>query len=270
MAEVDTKFVGPVPELYDRFMVPMLFVPYAADMAASAAALHPKSVLETAAGSGVVTRALAPLLDASARYVVTDLNPPMVERAKAMQPADARLEFRPADALDLPFANAEFDAVCCQFGVMFFPDRVKGYHTARRVLKPGGVFLFNAWDSLAHNDFARVVHETIGAFYPGNAPEFFARTPHGYHDAALIGADLSAAGFGAVTVRHVAHESRAASARDAAMAYCQGTPMRMEIAARGADDLEPVTDRVEAALIKAFGTGPIAGKMQALVAEARA
>jgi SAM-dependent methyltransferase len=270
MSETNTKFTGPVPELCDRFMVPMLFAPYAADMAAAVAALNPRAVLETAAGSGVVPRALAPLLARDARYVVTDLNPPMLERARAMQPQDARLTFQPADALDLPFEAASFDVVCCQFGVMFFPDRVKGFRAALRLLKPGGVFLFNAWDSLAENDFARTVDAEIRAFYPANPPDFFARTPHGYHDPGQIRADLAGAGFGKVSLRHVAHASPAASARDAATAYCQGTPMRMEIAARGEADLVPVTDRVAAALTARFGAGPITGKMQALVVEARA
>lgn len=270
MPQTDAIFTGPVPELYDRFMVPMLFDPYAADMASAAAALLPMAVLETAAGSGAVTRALAPLLPATARYVVTDLNAPMLDRAKAQQPADTRLQFLPADAQDLPFPPASFDVVCCQFGVMFLPDRIKGYRAALRVLKPGAPFLFNAWDSLADNDFARVVHEAVAAFYPANPPAFFARTPHGYHDEARIRADLSAAGFARVAIRRVPQISRAASARDAAVAYCQGTPMRMEIAARGAEDLGPVTARVEAALAQRFGTGPITGKMQALVVDARA
>lgn len=137
-------------------------------------------------------------------------------------------------------------------------------------MKPGAPFLFNAWDSLAENDFARAVHGAAAAFYPANPPAFFARTPHGYHDEARIKADLTAAGFTHMSIRRVAQESRAASARDAAVAYCQGTPMRMEIAARGADDLGPVTAYVEAALAQRFGTGAITGKMQALVVQARA
>ena len=270
MAETDSKFAGPVPEVYDRLMVPMLFQPYADEMAALVAALNPRAVLETAAGSGVVTRVLAPLLGSETRYVVTDLNPPMLERAKARQGAGSRIEWLAADALDLPFAAASFDAVCCQFGVMFFPDRVQGYREALRVLKPGAPFLFNAWDSLAHNDFALAVWDAIVAYYPDNPPDFFPRVPHGYFDEGRIRADLAAAGFAMVSVETVAHESRVAQARDAAVAYCQGTPIRMEIVARNPDGLAAVMDLVEAALIKRFGAGPIAGKTQALVVEARA
>ena len=126
----------------------------------------PETVLETAAGSGVVPRALAPLLDAEARYVVTDLNQPMLDRAIARQAADTRIVWQQADALKLPFEDESFDAVCCQFGVMFFPDRVAGYQEALRVLRPGGRFFFNVWDSIQQNDFARVVTEAAGKLFP--------------------------------------------------------------------------------------------------------
>ncbi|MEO6300463.1 MAG: methyltransferase domain-containing protein [Paracoccaceae bacterium] len=268
MAQTDLSFVGQVPEVYDRFMVPMLFQPYAEDMAARVALLKPHAVLETAAGSGVVTRLVAPLLAPDARYVVTDLNPPMLERAKARQPQDARIEWLAADALDLPFEAASFDALCCQFGVMFFPDRVKGYREALRVLKPGAPFLFNAWDSLAHNDFAAAVWDAVMVYYPDNPPDFFPRVPHGYFDEGRIRADLASAGFGTVSVAVVAHKSPVAQARDAAVAYCQGTPLRMEIIKRDPVALATVTDFVEAALVERFGTGPIVGKIQALVVEA--
>ena len=130
MLATDKVFAGSIPELYDNVLVPLIFEVYAADMAGRVTEQPVHDVLETAAGSGVVTRALAPLLAADARYVVTDLNPPMLERARARQGDDPRLTWQPADALDLPFPDASFDAVCCQFGVMFFPDRIKGYAEA--------------------------------------------------------------------------------------------------------------------------------------------
>ncbi len=270
MAERDTQFIGPVPEIYDRFMVPLIFQPYAEDMAARVAALRPGSVLETAAGSGAVTRVLAPLLAAEARYVASDLNPPMLERARAMQPQDARMEWSALDAQHLNFADESFDVVFCQFGAMFFPHRRKAYAEALRVLKPGGTFLFNAWDSLAQNEVPATVWETILASYPDDPPDFFTRIPHGYHDEGLIRADLAEAGFGDVTVETVTRHSHAPSARDAAVALCMGTPIRMEILARSPDGLEEMTDRAEAALRARFGDGPIAGRIQALVVTARA
>ena len=269
MKPSDSNFSGPVPDIYDRFMVPMIFQPYAEDMAARVAALTPLQVLEIAAGSGVVTRALAPLLDPGARYVVSDLNPAMLEQAKARQPPDARIEWAVADALDLPFADGRFDVVCCQFGAMFFPDKVKGYAQVRRVLQPGAPFLFNVWDSLAHNLVAATVWEAMLAYYPVDPPDFFARVPHGYCDASRITLDLAAAGFAEVLIETVTRESVSPSARDAAVAMCMGTPLRMEIAARDPDGLAKVTDHVEAALRQRFGDGPVKGEIQALVVMAR-
>src|SRR3954470_15699369 len=103
MLETDKVFAGSIPENYDRFMVPLIFEPYAADIARRAAAFSPNAILETAAGTGVVTRALAPKLPQGARYVVTDLNQPMVDYAASRQPHDTRIEWRRADALALPF-----------------------------------------------------------------------------------------------------------------------------------------------------------------------
>ncbi|MGV8986769.1 MAG: class I SAM-dependent methyltransferase [Cypionkella sp.] len=266
----DSKFVGPVPEIYDRFMVPLVFEAYAVEMAARVAALRPGAILEIAAGSGVVTRALAPLLAAGARYVVTDLNPPMLDQAKARQPPDDRIEWAVADALSLPFAKAEFDVVCCQFGAMFFSDKTKGYGEVLRVLKPGAPFVFSVWDSMAHNVVTEVVCEVVRKHYPANPPDFFERVPFGYFNPAQIKADLGAAGFSDVTIDTVTRESRAPTARDAAVALCMGTPLRMAILERDPEGLGGVTDLVEAALRQRYGAGPICAKMQALVVVARA
>ena len=269
MAETDVKFVGPIPEVYDALMVPLVFLPYAEDMAARVAALGPGQVLETAAGSGAVTRALAPLLAADARYVVSDLNGAMLDKARARQGEDGRIEWLVADALDLPFADGRFDVLCCQFGAMFFPDRRKGYAEALRVLKPGAPFIFNVWDSLAHNAIPATMWSAVQAHYPVNPPTFFERMPHGYFDPAVIRGDLEAVGFGPITIETVTRESRAGSAREAAMALTQGTPLRMELAQRDPEGLEAVTDAAEAALRERYGNGPIAGKIQALVVTAR-
>ena len=145
MSASDKAFTGSIPENYDRNMVPLIFESYAQDMARRAAALSPRDVLETAAGSGAVTRALTAKLSADARYVATDLNPSMLDYAATRQNGDKRITWRQADEQALPFDDATFDLVCCQFGAMFFPDRPSGYREAKRVLKPGGTFLFNVW-----------------------------------------------------------------------------------------------------------------------------
>jgi ubiquinone/menaquinone biosynthesis C-methylase UbiE len=228
----------------------------------SVAAAAPQAVLETAAGTGVVTRALAHKLGSDAHYVVTDLNQPMLDYAAQRQQADDRITWQQADALHLPFADASFDVVCCQFGVMFFPDRIAGYAEARRVLRPGGRFLFNVWDRIQENEFAYVVTEAAGKMFPSDPPMFLARTPHGYHQVDRIRRDLSETGFADVRIATLADTSRAPSPRHPALAYCQGTPLRNEIETRDARALERVTDCAEQAIVSRFGTGPVAGKIQ--------
>jgi ubiquinone/menaquinone biosynthesis C-methylase UbiE len=267
VANVDKVFAGSIPELYERLMVPLIFEPYVRDLATRLAKTKPDAVLETAAGTGVLTRAIASALPA-ARMTVTDLNQPMLDQAKRRQPADSRIAWKQADALALPFEDRSFDAVACQFGVMFFPDKVQGYKEARRVLKPGGHFFFNVWDRIEENDFADVITQELAVVFPNDPPRFMARTPHGYHDEKQIRQELKAAGFTNVSFDAVDARSKAASPRDPAVAYCQGTPLRSEIEARGAPGLEEATNKAADAMARKFGTGAVDGRIRALVISA--
>ena len=268
MAGSDAVFAGSIPDMYDRLMVPLIFALYAQDLARRAAQAHPDTVLEVAAGTGVVTRALGRALG-KARIVATDLNQPMLEFARARHPQAGLIEWRQADALDLPFTDRSFDAVICQFGAMFFPDKQQGYREARRVLKPGGTYLFNVWDRIEDNEFADVVTIALAGMFPDDPPRFLARTPHGYHDAAQIERELRAAGFDDVQCEAVDAISRSASALEPAVAYCQGTPLRNEIEARDPAGLERATRAAEAALTRKFGSGPLEGRIRAHVFSAR-
>src|SRR5471030_1649210 len=254
MLETDKVFAGSIPENYDGYMVPLILQPFAADLAQRAASFSPSAVLETAAGTGVVTRALAPKLSAGASYIVTDLNQPMLDYAASRQPHDTRIKWRQADALALPFENAAFDLVCCQFGAMFFPYRSSGYREAKRVLKSGGQFLFNVWDRIEENVFADDVTNALAKMFPNDPPRFLARTPHGYYDTALIRSELEDAGFSRVVIETRAEQSRASSPRVPAIAYCQGTPLRNEIEARDPGKLEAATDYAESAIADRHGT----------------
>lgn len=260
----DKTFAGSIPEIYDTLLVPLIFEPYARDLAARVARLAPREVLETAAGTGVVTSALVSQLSEQCRIVASDLNQPMLDRA-ALKPVLAdRVTFRQADALALPFEDRKFDAVMCQFGAMFFPDRIKGYREARRVLKPRGHLLFNVWDRIGTNDFTNAVHQSLATVFPNDPPTFLARVPHGYHDVDRIRADLKAAGFMDVSIETVDHSSKAASPRQPAIAFCQGTPIRNEIDARGGS-LDAATDAAAALLAQRFGDGAINGRIRAHV-----
>jgi ubiquinone/menaquinone biosynthesis C-methylase UbiE len=267
MAATDKVFSGSIPEIYDRLMVPLIFEPYARDLAGRIAKAEPTRVLETAAGTGVLTRALAARLPAHSGITATDLNEPMLAQAGKTL-SDRRVAWQPADALALPFGDGSFDVVACQFGAMFFPDKVKGYAEARRVVKNGGRFFFNVWDRIEDNEFADVVTQALATVFPHDPPRFMARIPHGYNDQDQIRSDLKAAGFADVTIDAVEHRSRAPSPREAAIAYCQGTPLRSEIEARGAPGLEAATEVASEALARRFGSGAVDGKIRALVISA--
>lgn len=269
MATDDTAFEGSIPEFYDRFMVPLIFECYARDMVRRVAALNPHRVLEAAAGTGAVTRAMSAALSGT-DIVATDLNQAMIDHAAARHPNASRVRWQQADALALPFADASFDAVVCQFGAMFFPDKVKGYGEARRVLKPGGTYLFSVWDRIADNEFADVVTQALARMFPADPPRFLARTPHGYHDADRIRDDLEAAGFRAISIEGVDDTSDAASPRDPAVAYCHGTLLRNEIEERAPGGLARATDAATQALAERFGTGKVSGRIRALMITASA
>lgn len=262
MSGADRIFAGPMPALYERYLAPLLFGDYAIDLARRAVAMAPARVLETASGTGVVSRALSRALPPEVEITATDLNQAMVDFAAA-QPGLERVTWGQADAQKLPFGDGSFDAVLCQFGAMFFPDRQAAYREARQVLTAGGHFLFSVWDRLEKNEFDQLVSEAVAALFPENPPQFLARTPHGYHDTAVIERDLRAAGFTHIRIETIPKLSRAGSPRDPAIGLCQGSPLRSEIEVRAPDRLEEATAAAAAALATRFGPGPIEAKMQA-------
>lgn len=267
---IENKFAGSIPELYDHLFVPLIFEHYAADIAERVRARAPSRILEIAAGTGAVTRALASATPATTSIVATDLNQAMLDRAAAVG-TSRPVTWRQADAMQLPFPDDAFDAVVCGFGAMFFPDKAQAYAETRRVLAPGGFFIFSVWDRIADNEFADVVTTSLASAFPADPPRFMARTPHGYHDADVIVRDLAGGGFTAKPeLCTIAARSRAASPRIVAMAYCQGTPIRNEIEARDAARLDEATDVAAAAVAARFGHRELDSKIQAHVVIVRA
>jgi ubiquinone/menaquinone biosynthesis C-methylase UbiE len=266
MSQADAAFLGSIPALYEKNLVPMLFAPYARDLCDRVAALAPRRILEIAAGTGAVTRTLRQRLP-DAAITATDLNPAMLETGKRL--GGEGVDWRQADACDLPFPDQSFDVVICQFGAMFFPDKLKAYAEARRVLAPGGALVFNVWDSLQQNDLARDVTAAVVELYASDPPTFVARTPHGYFDVSKITGELAAAGFQDIAVEGVRLPS-VCTAQQAAQGFCEVTPMRAEIEGRKNPPLEDVTRHATEALEKRYGAGEISADMHAFVFTARA
>ncbi|MGA8846291.1 MAG: methyltransferase domain-containing protein [Nocardioides sp.] len=258
--EDDRAFIGTVPDLYEALMVPMIFEQGAADLAQEIAALDPSDLLEIAAGTGVLTRAVVARCP-GARIVATDLNEPMLAIAARTVPEGSNVVWKCADAQQLELADDSFDVVACQFGVMFFPDRPQAFAEARRVLRDGGTYALNTWDSLATNDFARVITEALVAAAPQEPLLFMERTPHGLHDEELLRSELAGVGFSSVTCEWVEGVSRSTAA-DAALAYCQGTPMRGMLDAHSSLDPETGTRLGAEALLARYGPGPIEGRIR--------
>lgn len=265
MSDTDKIFAGSIPQIYDEYLVPLLFEHYAADIVNRIRSVSTSHLLEIAAGTGVVTRLMASELPDSIMIIATDLNQGMLDRASRVG-TSRRVEWRQADAMQMPFPDESFDCVVCQFGVMFFPDKPKAFSEVRRVLKGGGIFVFNVWDRIEENEFADTVTIALQSLFPQDPPRFLARIPHGYADRRRIEQDLASGGFRtSPRFETVTARSRAASPRIPALAFCQGTPLRNEIEARDSSLLEKATAVAEEAIAETFRSGPVEGKTQAHV-----
>ncbi|HEX6866884.1 MAG TPA: class I SAM-dependent methyltransferase [Caulobacteraceae bacterium] len=262
------EFAGSVPELYDRYMGPMLFEPYGREMAGRFAGFE-GDILETACGTGRVTRALAEATAPGARITATDYSEPMLAQAMKVV-ASPKIVWKQADATALPFADASFDALVCQFGAMFFPDKAAGYSEARRVLRKGGRYVFSVWDDIEANDLSIIAVQATDALFADNPADFMRRGPFGYHDEALIRTGLEAGGFAEVEVERVVLTTPAASARHAALAIVKGSPLGREIEEHHPGRLDEAVEAAFEALFARFGEGPVNAKGRALVVTARA
>jgi SAM-dependent methyltransferase len=256
-------FIGSIPQHYEQGLGPLIFVDYAADIAQRVAAGNPGRVLETASGTGIVTRKLRDALPARAHLTATDLNPPMLEVARVKFRADEQVEFQPADAMALPFADASFDAVVCQFGVMFFPDKAKSCSEVYRVLAPGGRYVFSVWDSHRYNPFGRIAHEVPGRFFPADPPQFY-NVPFSCHQIDPIKEFLIAAGFCDISVAVVGFEKDIPDASVFAHGLIYGNPMIDQVRERGGVEPELIVEALVQALRREFGADPGRMPLQAI------
>jgi SAM-dependent methyltransferase len=264
---MSASFGGNIPQNYDQGLGPVFFAGYARTMAQEVAAAPSKFVLETACGTGIVTRALRDSLPKTAHLMATDLNPDMLKIAESKFQPGEHLSFQQADGTALPFQNEAFDTVVCQYGVMFYPDKSKGYAEANRVLAPGGRYLFSVWDEHRHNTATRIAHEVVGSFFPGNPPGFYL-IPHGYGHIDPIKNALLDAGFDDIVVSVVLQDCGIQDFSAFARGLVFGTPVIGQIQERGGDPAK-VQEAVTAALRKEYGEEPAVISMRAIFFEAR-
>ncbi len=268
MTEAASRFVGSIPQIYDTGLGPVIFEGYAADMAERAARAGAGAVLELAAGTGIVSRKLRDRLSPGARLVATDLNPPMLELAARKFRPDEAVEFRPADAMQLPFGDASFDLVVCQFGVMFFPDKRASFREVWRALRAGGRYLLNVWGPMAANPFAQIAFDVGARVMPDNPPVFY-RVPFSYADPSVVQSDLASAGFEDVRFEVVRLSKPVEDWTPFAHALVHGNPFIEEIGRRPEISPETVVAAVEDALRERLGPAPALMPLEAIVFEAR-
>jgi SAM-dependent methyltransferase len=268
VSEQSTRFDGSIPEMYDRYLGPLLFEPYASDIAERVARLRPRRVLEVAAGTGLVSRQLIDKLPPTTALTVSDLNAPMLDYARQKIGSIAhRVEWRQADAQQLPFPDETFDAVVCQFGVMFLPDRAKGLREFLRVLEKGGSLIFSVWDSFEGNPVQSIAHSEIGKFFEADPPDFY-RIPCGMGDSAEVRGLVEESGFKEIVIDTVALTGTSESAQSAATGLVRGNPVINAIRERGTADIDEIIRAVAHALETRFGAGSLQVPLRAHVISA--
>lgn len=258
-------FVGSIPEKYEEHLGPLLFEPYAVDLVARIDTKNIKNVLEIACGTGRVTYHLCNLLPPSLKLVVTDLNPDMISMAQAKL-KDKNIEWKVADAQELPFDNESFDLVVCQFGYMFVPDKTGAFTEAYRVLRKGGRLLFNTWDKIENNGAPAVTNEVINAVFENDPPVFY-QVPFSMHDPKEIESLLKNAGFKNIKIELVKKEGKSSSALHAAIGFVEGNPVYEEIIKKDPALVAVVREQIKKKLAQKYGDSPMICPLQAFVCE---
>ncbi|MBS1902236.1 MAG: class I SAM-dependent methyltransferase [Bacteroidetes bacterium] len=264
---INTSFSGGIPDTYDRYLGPIFFDCYADDLVERLRPLAPKSILELACGTGRVTRQLHAAFGGTASITATDLSPDMLRTAQRLTAADG-IQWEAVDAVSLPYADNSFDAVVCQFGIMFVPDKPKAYREAMRVLKPGGTMIVNTWDAIEYNPIIDIADKRLTKFFGPDGPKFYS-IPFGYYDESVIRDHLMQAGIGDAKIETVSLEGNSPSAADAAKGLTQGTPVVMELQSHGADALEVISKQLAEDIVAAFGPGAFTDPLRAKVITAR-
>ena len=270
MAQSTNDFTGgSIPSFYEDGLGPNIFHDYADDLAVRSGGIAASTMLELAAGTGIVSRRLRDAMSPHAKLVVTDLSGDMLKIASSKFDPNEGVEFVPADAMALPFDDSEFDAIVCQFGVMFFPDKPGSFREAARVLKSGGRYIFNTWGPMSANPYSRISHEVVTEFFPVDPPGFY-KAPFAYGDPVEVKNDLNAAGWNDVEHETVHLNKSITDPHAFAKAMIFGTPTIDLIRLRSSVDPDDIVDAIHQRFLDQFGDGPTIMPLQATVFLCRA
>jgi ubiquinone/menaquinone biosynthesis C-methylase UbiE len=267
MSDKNAAFIGSIPENYDRYLGAVLFEPYASELVERLNVSESASVLELACGTGIVTRQLRDRLANGVRFVATDLNDAMMAYAATKFRPDEDIEWKQADAMNLPFPDESFNAVVCQFGLMFVPDKERAIREAYRVLSPGGLYLFSVWDAIEENELAHIAHTTISTFFEHDPPNFY-EVPFCFHDPEVIRSLLTRAGFRDIKISLLPLPSISPSASEVANGLVKGNPVIAAINERRPSDVQKIVSAVAEAVAARCGDRPVRARMQAFICTA--
>jgi len=269
MSNNSASFIGDIPSHYDAGLGPNIFFDYADKIAKLSGEKAASNVVELAAGTGIVSRRLRDALSPETRLVVTDLNAPMLDIARSKFSDNDRVEFKVANAMNLPFESSEFDLIVCQFGVMFFPDKPASYREVARVLRPGGHYIFNVWGPMSENPYSQMAYGVTAKFFPDNPPGFY-KVPFHYGDPADVRADLTIAGWHEVEHETIHLKKAIENPAAFADALVYGNPLIDEIRERGGVDPGAVVVAMLDALESTFGPAPLVMPLEATTFVCRA
>ena len=258
-------YVGDVAIAYDRDLGHVLFEHYAADIARRATERPVRHMLEIAAGTGIVSRQLRNALPKDALLTAIDISDSMMDVARTKFLPHEQVTFQIADATALPFDNEAFEAVVCQFAVMFF-DKDAAFREVHRTLKPGGRYLFSVWDSRRYNPFASLTFEVMKQFFPSNPPRFL-EDPVSCFEIDPIKETLIRSGFGriVISVQPREYDIMDVPAFARGIIFC---PIIEEIRERGGVDPERIVEALAEAMTREYGYNPTRYPMQAILFEA--
>jgi ubiquinone/menaquinone biosynthesis C-methylase UbiE len=229
---------GSAPEMYQRYLVPAMTALWAIDLVDQAAPRPGERVLDVACGTGVVARVAAERVGSTGRVAALDINPGMLAVARSLPVAPgAGIEWHEGSVLALPFPDAAFDAVLCQLGLQFFPDRTAALREMRRVLAPEGRLAVSVFGPIEHTPATHALSNALDR-HVGPGASVAKRTEHELADTEALRTLVTSAGFRGVAIHTASKLARFPSPTDYVRIQLAATPLASLVAQQDASRRE--------------------------------